>query len=863
MASSRQIELLAEIFSAVADAKGRERQVLLDDLCPNEEVKQLANELLAADSSTDLFVDQTPFTRPQFPGCGERIGPYKLLQSIGEGGMGIVYMAEQSEPVRRKVALKLIKPGVETKQVLARFDAERHALSLLDHPNIAKVLDAGVTESERPYFVMELMKGKSIAEYCRINRLSTQEKLELFIPVCHAVQHAHQKGIIHRDLKPSNVLVAEYDGRPVAKVIDFGVAKAIHQPLTELTMFTGYGQLVGTFEYMSPEQSRVNQLDVDTRADIYGLGVLLYEILTGTTPFSKERLRSVEWDEMLRIIREEDPPIPSTRLSETAQMNASTSETLTGEPSKISRIVRGEMDWIVMKALEKDRERRYATAAALADDIGSFLEGGPVAACPPTFAYRMTKFARRNRVALMTSSLVFITLVVGFIGTASQAIRARDAELEARQAESEAVRAAEHSDRINRYLRNDLLGLQGSTLFFDPKVKFDSDLKLVTLLERARGRLESGFADRPKERAVLQFMLAESYCSIGKYDVASDLLRPMVDQAVVVKRERYPGLLAGKSLLIQLEILQGNWRESIPLLEELLALKRDFYGNEHKETRKTLNNLAVSCRMIGDYHKAQQFFQIWYDASVRNSGPDSSETLNAKHYLAVAKGKLGENEVAESWLREVVEKTKETDADLDNLLSDLGEIYLSQGRFEEAQKPLTQACDLRKTQLGKTSPHTMTTNFYLATVYLSQEKLDTAQAIRSEFIAYFDDHPKLAHASVVEQMTLHAQLLLNRNEYVPAERLLNLANKILKVHQINSARIVGEVRLCLGSVLAGQGKLEEAESALLAGYTQLTSLDDASRDELAKAVRRLVNFHRAAGNDSKAVRWERIIGAND
>lgn len=863
--TSQQIDLLAEIFSAVMDAQGTKREALLDELCPNQQVRQLAEELLAFDSSTDLFVDRTPFTRQKHPDCGEHIEQYKLLESIGQGGMGIVYMAQQLEPVRRKVALKLVKPGIETKQVLARFDAERQALSLLDHPNIAKVLDAGVTESGRPYFVMELVKGTSITEYCRVNRLSTQEKLQLFIPVCHAVQHAHQKGIIHRDLKPSNVLVAEYDGRPVAKVIDFGVAKAVHQPLTELTMFTGFGQLVGTFEYMSPEQSRVNQLDVDTRADIYGLGVLLYEILTGTTPFSKERLRSVEWDEMLRIIREEDPPIPSTRLSETARMNASDSETHIGEPSKISRIVRGELDWIVMKALDKVRDRRYATAAALAEDIGSYLNGDRVAACPPTLAYRMTKFAKRNRAALMTASLVFLALVAGLIGTASQSIRARDAEAEARLAEADAVRAAEQSDRINRYLRNDILGLEANTLFFNPKMKFDPNLKLVTLLERARGRLESGFADRPKERALLQVLLAESYCSIGKYDVASDLLRPLVDRAVVVGPEGYAGLLAGKSLLIQLELLQGNWRESIPLLDELLKLKQDVYGNGHEQTRKTLNDLAISYKMNGDYRKARELLLVLYDATARKSGSASSETLKAKHHLAVVKGKLGEDEVAERWLNEVATtmKASNENSDLDNVLTDLGEFYLSRKRFAEAEEPLKRAAELRHTQLGNTSPHTVSTNLCLATVYLSQGKLKPAEEIRSEFIACFGDNLKLASASVVEQMELHAELLLDSEHYVAAEQLLRLANEILQVQSIETPEIVGQVHSCLGSVLTGQRKLEEAESELLEGYAELCNSDDASQEDIALAAQRLANFYEAAGNDLQAEHWERMKAVRD
>jgi eukaryotic-like serine/threonine-protein kinase len=344
-------------------------------------------------------------------GPGSVIGPYKLLQQIGEGGMGTVYMAEQTEPVRRKVALKIIKPGMDSRQVIGRFESERQALALMDHPNIARVLDAGTTETGRPYFVMELVKGEPITKFCDERRLPPKERLELFIPVCQAVQHAHQKGIIHRDLKPSNVLVALYDDKPVPKVIDFGIAKATGQQLTERTLFTEFGQIVGTLEYMSPEQAGLNQLDIDTRSDIYSLGVILYELLTGTTPLEKKRLNEGALLEVLRMIREDEPPRPSTRLS-TAEGLPSIAVNRGLEPNKLSGLVRGDLDWVVMKALEKDRARRYETANALAVDIQRHLADEPVQACPPSALYRLRKFARRNRVALAVASVVLTALAV-------------------------------------------------------------------------------------------------------------------------------------------------------------------------------------------------------------------------------------------------------------------------------------------------------------------------------------------------------------------------------------------------------------------------------------------------------------------
>ncbi|NLS93085.1 MAG: serine/threonine protein kinase, partial [Planctomycetaceae bacterium] len=403
--ASRQLdeEAIFHIARKIDDTETR--VAYLDQICADDQdLRNRVEELLGVHEQESEFLKSsagpgpTKDHSPTSERPGQQIGRYKLLDRLGEGGMGTVFMAEQLRPVKRRVAVKVIKQGMDTRQFIARFEAERQALALMDHPNIARVLDAGCTDTGRPYFVMELVKGVPITQFCDENRLTARQRIELFISVCHAVQHAHQKGIIHRDLKPSNVLVALYDDKPVPKVIDFGVAKATNQQLTERTLFTQVGQIVGTWEYMSPEQAVLNQLDVDTRTDIYSLGVILYELLTGVTPLEPARLRKAAIEETLRLIREEEPPRPSNRISSLGETATATAAYRGTDARSLARIIRGDMDWIVMKALEKDRSRRYETANAMAADLNRYLQGEAIEARPPSTAYRLRKAASRHRV---------------------------------------------------------------------------------------------------------------------------------------------------------------------------------------------------------------------------------------------------------------------------------------------------------------------------------------------------------------------------------------------------------------------------------------------------------------------------------
>ena len=456
-------KLVKEIFAdALEKASAAERAACLAQACGNDaQLRQHVEALLQAHEKAGGFLEEpaaalpgntivvpTPLTEKP----GDRIGHYKLLQQIGEGGCGVVYLAEQEQPIRRRVALKVIKLGMDTREVIARFEAERQALALMDHPNIAKVLDAGATDTGRPYFVMELVRGVKITDYCDQNNLSTEERLDLFVQICHAIQHAHQKGIIHRDIKPSNILVTVHDGKPLPKIIDFGIAKATSgQVLTDKTMFTAFEQFIGTPAYMSPEQAEMSTLDIDTRSDIYALGVLLYELLTGRTPLDQEELLAVGLSEMRRIIREKEPLRPSTRISTLEAADRTTvAKRRHSEPPQLVHLVRGDLDWIVMKCLEKDRTRRYETANGLAHDVLCHLNNEPVLARPPSRLYRFQKMARRNKLAVTAAAAVSGALVLGAIVSIGQAVRATHAKREALTAQAQAIVAQANETKLRQ-----------------------------------------------------------------------------------------------------------------------------------------------------------------------------------------------------------------------------------------------------------------------------------------------------------------------------------------------------------------------------------------------------------------------------
>ena len=569
----------------------------------------------------------------------DHIGPYKILDFLGEGGMGVVYLAEQEQPIRRKVALKVIKLGMDTKEVIARFESERQALAMMNHPNIAQVHDAGTTDRGAPYFVMEYVPGVPIADYCDRHRLSTRERLEIFIPVCQAIQHAHQKGIIHRDIKPSNILVAVQDGKPVPKIIDFGVAKATNQRLTEKTVFTQQGYLIGTPEYMSPEQAEMTGLDVDTTTDIYSLGVLLYELLVGALPFDPRALRRAGFDEVRRIIREVDPPKPTTRLSSLGQLAKGIAERRHTDVVSLAKELRGDIDWITLKAMEKDRTRRYASSSELAADIERHLRNEPVAACPPTSLYRVRKFVRRHRMGAGVAAAAVVVLIAFAATMAVQAQRI--------------ARQRDRAERVSAFL---------VSLFeaSDPDRSKGDRLTARELLDTGVARLGRELANEPETRAALLHTIGSVYFQLGR---DADAERAF---------------------------------------EQALPFRRTLSGRERLDLAETLNELGKIYFRKGDYVRAEAGFREVLDIRRRVLGADHPDVGKSLHNLATVADQRGQLAEAEALYKQALSLLKKTDdpAESGFCLMNLSGLYSRQGKLSAALDTAREALDLLRSSLG-------------------------------------------------------------------------------------------------------------------------------------------------------------------
>jgi eukaryotic-like serine/threonine-protein kinase len=662
---------------------------------------------------------------------GTTIGPYKLLPRLGEGGMGVVYMAEQSKPVRRKVAIKIIKPGMDSSQVMARFEAERQALALMDHQNIARVLDAGATEHGRPYFVMELVHGVPITEFCDQAHLNPRERLELFIPVCQAIQHAHQKGVIHRDIKPSNVLVTLYDGKPVPKVIDFGVAKATDQQLTERTIFTRFGAIVGTLEYMSPEQAEMSALGVDTRSDVYSLGVLLYELLTGTTPLDRARSRDTGYADLLKRFREDEPPRPSTRLSGSKETLAAVSARRRTDPAKLEKLLRGELDWIVMKALEKDRSRRYETANGLARDVERYLRDEPVEAGPPSTKYRLGKFARKHRGALVTAGAFASLLVVAAAAAAYLAVRARAAEHRATTANAATHAALNRSEEARAEAEAAVQFLVAAFRKPDPAQE-GRDVKVADVLDRAAASLEGEFAGAPRAKAKLLKALGQTYIGLGLAGRAVEVLA----HACAVS-DATLGAVDPESLAIQCELAgaynaAGRHQDALALFKWTLQEQTAALGAHHPNTLRSQHGVGAALRFTGRSAEAIEQLEQVLKLRTKILGFQHTDTLQTRLVLANSLNDAGRLDEGIAQNTEVVRHSTtilgHDHPDTLRRIGDLAGSYQAAERWSEAvavEEPLLPRMIMK---LGPDHTNTLLVRNNLAECYRMTGRLDEAIA---------------------------------------------------------------------------------------------------------------------------------------
>lgn len=711
------------------------------------------------------------------------IGPYILLRKLGAGGMGQVWLAEQTAPVKRKVALKLIRAGVHDDSVLQRFQSELQSLAVMNHPGIAKVFDAGSTTDGHPYFVMQYVDGPPITRYCDNYRLKIRDRLELFIKVCEGVQHAHHKAIIHRDLKPSNVLVEEVDGKPMPRIIDFGIAKAISsRPSADQTIFTQAGAFVGTPGFVSPEQADPSVADVDTRTDVYSLGMILYVLLTGTMPFDPEDWKKRPFDEVLRRLREGDPPSPSAKLSLGEETATAAAERRATEPSHLVRLLRGDLDWITLKAVDKDRTRRYASASGLSADIQHYLNDEPVTARRPTIPYQLQKFARRHRAFVTALAAVFVVLMGGAVISTWQAIRARRAG-EAALAERDRAVQAEQMTRIQRdratsaegeatqqrdsavasqalavqernralkekqraddeaatakavkdFLQKDLLAQASSSTQARPDTKPDPDLKVRTALDRAAGGIEGKFAKQPLVEASIRETIGSAYDDLGLYPQA----RLQMERSLELRRRElgaaHPDTLRALDNLGTLLSDQGKFAEAQPFLSEALQGERRVLGMENPETLNTMTNLGLLYQNQGKYAQAEPLLTQSFESRRRLLGEDNPDTLTSMNNLAMLYQSEGNYGRAEPLFVKVVEiQRRVLGEEHPNALygmANLAVLYRLEGKYERAEALYIKLMASLGRVLGADHPSTLTITNNLAVLYLNQGKFDQAQVL--------------------------------------------------------------------------------------------------------------------------------------
>jgi eukaryotic-like serine/threonine-protein kinase len=718
----------------------------------------------AATASTMTFQREIEDMAP----CVPIDGKYKLLEELGRGGMGVVYLAEQIEPVRRRVALKLIKLGMDTHEVVARFESERQALAVMDHPNIAKVFDAGATETGRPYFVMELVRGIPITDYCDRYRLSAQRRLELFIGVCQAVQHAHQKGVVHRDLKPSNILVVVQDDRPVPKIIDFGIAKAIDHRLAQRTLFTELGQLVGTPEYMSPEQAEISGLDVDTRTDIYSLGVVLYELLVGALPID---LKSAGFAEIQRIIRETEPPKASTRLSILKNTQVEIAAKRGTDPVSLIKLLRGDLDWIIMKAMAKDRTQRYSTASELAAEIERHLRHEPVMAGAPSKIYRIRKYIRRHKLGVVAAAVVMLAILIGTAGMAIGLLRAMRAE---RRALEDAATAKQVSDFLV-----DLFKVS------DPSQAKGNTITAREILDRGSKKIEEALTGQPPVQARLMETMGTVYRDLGLYPQA----QAMLEKTLQLKRKIYGNdHLSVADTLLYLGIVyedQGKYNEAASLFRQSLDIRSKKLKPDDPEVARSLNSLAIAYYDQGKYAEAEPLLERSLAIKEKAGDSDNLDVVNTLINLGILKRAQHKYEEAETISKRALALAEKRPGDerpdmTATIVNNLGSLYEDQGRRAEAEPLYLRSLAIWEKMLGPNHPDVAIALHNLANLYRNLGKYAQAEPLYLRSLAIWEKTLGPDHPYVGISLRERANLYRDRGKYADAEPLYVRSLQILE-----------------------------------------------------------------------------------
>ncbi|MHC4116673.1 MAG: serine/threonine protein kinase [Planctomycetota bacterium] len=709
---------------------------------------------------TDAESVPTASFGPGMVGIGEQIGRYKLLRILGEGGFGIVYLAEQQRPMKRQVALKIIKPGMDSAQVIGRFEAERQALALLDHPNVAHVHDAGTTQLGRPYFAMEYVKGVPITEHCDRQKLTIEERLKLFVKVCEAIQHAHQKGIIHRDIKPSNIQVCIQGEQAVPKVIDFGVAKALTQPLTERTLVTEQGQMLGTPEYISPEQAEMTNQDIDTRSDIYSLGVVLYELLTGTLPFESQTLRKGSLEQMREVIRESEPGTPSTRLSSLdAEASSKLANCRQSDAETLRRKLRGDLDWITLKAMEKDRTRRYQTAHALAEDIERHLNNEPVEASPPGMLYRVQKYIRRHQALVTGLAAVLLVLLMGIAGIVAFAVKAQ--------------RQAHIAKEVTRFLDEDLLG--AVTL----QQEMGQDVTVRSMLEAGGVKLKGRFTNQPLVEAFIRNSLGKIWVELGRYKDAEIHLK----RAYELRRERLGRkdlqLLDSMSRLGRLYLIWGQYKEAEPLLVQAFESRHRVLGPDHADTLEThiwLGLVYAELSTPDSTRKAEELLEPAFESCNRLLGQQNPVTLEATYALAFLRIIQGRHDDAAPLLFGGWKTAKEALGEGHRLTFEfIGQgawLMARDGQFEEAERHAQTLLETTRHLLDEEHPQTIGAKAGLAQIYSMQYKFEEAEPLLIESVELGRTVLGPGHVWNLFHRFLLSNVYVNLGRYEEAESLL-------------------------------------------------------------------------------------------